>query len=118
MFGEQLSDDFQEALGAEMPIGLVDSSWGGTIIEAWSPPEVRKEIKLISNDQNLRVCNRVFNFGNFCSDQLQTVYKRCIGPHRYLSLSFKLTNQVASFTQSANDSQAELFIVRCYWLTL
>ena len=22
-----------------MPIGLIDSSWGGTIIEAWSPPE-------------------------------------------------------------------------------
>ena len=40
MFGQQLSDDFQEALGVEMPIGLVDSSWAGTIIEAWSPPEV------------------------------------------------------------------------------
>ena len=22
-----------------MPIGLIDSSWGGTIVEAWSPPE-------------------------------------------------------------------------------
>ena len=22
-----------------MPIGLVDASWGGTFIEAWSPPE-------------------------------------------------------------------------------
>ena len=32
-------------------------------------------------------------------------------------LSFKLTNQVASFIQSANDSQAVLFIVCCYWLT-
>ena len=39
MFGERLSDDFQE-VGVDMPIGLVGSSWGGTIIEAWTPPEV------------------------------------------------------------------------------
>ena len=39
--------------------------------------------------------------------------------HSFLaSLSFKLTNHVASFTQSANDSQAELFMVCCYWLTV
>ena len=31
-------------------------------------------------------------------------------------LSFKLTNKAASFIQSANDSQAELYIVYCYWL--
>ena len=31
-------------------------------------------------------------------------------------LSFKLTNKAASFIQSANDSQAELFIVYCHWL--
>ena len=33
-YGEQLYDEL------EVPIGLIDSSWGGTIIEAWSPPEV------------------------------------------------------------------------------
>ena len=32
-FGEQLWED----LG--VPIGLVESTWGGTIVEAWSPPE-------------------------------------------------------------------------------
>ena len=41
MFGERLYDDFREGMGVDMPIGVVDSSWGGTIIEAWSPPEVR-----------------------------------------------------------------------------
>ena len=33
-------------------------------------------------------------------------------------LSFKLTNQVTSFTQSANESKAELFILSCYWLAV
>ena len=33
-------------------------------------------------------------------------------------LSFKLTNQVPSFTQSTNESKAELFIVCCYWLAV
>ena len=32
-FGEQLFDE----LG--VPIGLIESTWGGTIVEAWSPPE-------------------------------------------------------------------------------
>ena len=36
-FGEQLNDE----LG--VPIGLIDTAWGGTIIEAWSPPEVLLE---------------------------------------------------------------------------
>ena len=27
----------------EVPIGLIDSSWGGTIVEAWSPQEVLDE---------------------------------------------------------------------------
>ena len=32
-FGEQIYDE------TSVPIGLVDASWGGTFIEAWSPPE-------------------------------------------------------------------------------
>ena len=36
-FGEQLHDEL------EVPIGLIDSAWGGTIIEAWSPPDVMEE---------------------------------------------------------------------------
>ena len=36
-FGEQLHDEL------EVPIGLIDSAWGGTIIEAWSPLEVMEE---------------------------------------------------------------------------
>merc|ERR1711936_311411 len=36
-FGEQLVDEL------EVPIGLIDSSWGGTIVEAWSPQEVLDE---------------------------------------------------------------------------
>ena len=31
-FGEQLWEDLQ------VPIGLIESTWGGTIVEAWSPP--------------------------------------------------------------------------------
>ena len=39
--------------------------------------------------------------------------------HSFLaSLSFKLTNHVASFTQSANDNQEDYFIVCCYLLTV
>ena len=33
-FGEQLYDEL------DVPIGLVQTAWGGTIVEAWSPPEV------------------------------------------------------------------------------
>ena len=33
IFGEQLYDELN------VPIGLIESSWGGTIIEAWSPPD-------------------------------------------------------------------------------
>ena len=36
-FGEQLVDEL------EVPIGLIDTSWGGTIVEAWSPQEVLDE---------------------------------------------------------------------------
>jgi len=32
-FGEQLWDELQ------VPIGLIESTWGGTIVEAWSSPE-------------------------------------------------------------------------------
>ena len=50
MFGEQLHDDLDgtqspllvnchRVFKPGMPIGLIDSSWGGTIVEAWSPPE-------------------------------------------------------------------------------
>ena len=36
-FGEQLYDEL------EVPIGLIQTAWGGTIVEAWSPPEVIEE---------------------------------------------------------------------------
>ncbi|XP_065346024.1 LOW QUALITY PROTEIN: sialate O-acetylesterase-like [Cloeon dipterum] len=36
LFGERLS----QALGNSRPIGLIDSSWGGTDIEAWFSPRV------------------------------------------------------------------------------
>ena len=36
-FGQQLNDQLK------VPIGLIDSAWGGTILEAWSPPEVIQE---------------------------------------------------------------------------
>jgi len=35
LYGMTLADVF----GEDYPIGLIDVSWGGTIIEAWSPPE-------------------------------------------------------------------------------
>ena len=76
--------------------------------------------------------NREYQDLEFFPDQLQTFIERCIGPQRFQMwknfskisfpfwqvLSFKLTNQVASFIQSANDSQTELFIVCCYWLNV
>ena len=37
MFGEQIQDE------VGVPIGLIDSSWGGTNIEAWMPPEALAE---------------------------------------------------------------------------
>ena len=40
------------------------------------------------------------------------------GKNRFLWQNIHLCNQVSSFIQSANDSQAELFIVFCYWLTV
>ena len=33
-FAEQIQDEL-----AGIPIGLIDATWGGTIVEAWSPPE-------------------------------------------------------------------------------
>ncbi|KAF4532324.1 hypothetical protein B566_EDAN003627 [Ephemera danica] len=36
MFGERMSD----SLGNSRPIGLIDSTWGGTYIEAWSSNDV------------------------------------------------------------------------------
>merc|ERR1719450_789722 len=36
-YGEQLYDEL------EVPIGLIHTAWGGTIVEAWSPPEVIEE---------------------------------------------------------------------------
>ena len=36
-FGEQIYDETQ------VPIGLIQTAWGGTIVEAWSPPEVMEE---------------------------------------------------------------------------
>ena len=36
-FGEQLYDEL------EVPIGLIQTAWGGTIVEAWSPQEVLDE---------------------------------------------------------------------------
>ena len=44
MFGEQLHDDLEG-----VPIGLIDSSWGGTIVEAWSPPEALAECGVTDN---------------------------------------------------------------------
>ena len=37
-WAEQVQDELREQ-GHSVPIGLVDATWGGTIIEAWSPPE-------------------------------------------------------------------------------
>ena len=48
-FGEQLYDEL------EVPIGLIQTAWGGTIVEAWSPPEVIQECGVAdegSNDSN------------------------------------------------------------------
>ena len=48
-FGEQLYDEL------EVPIGLIQTAWGGTIVEAWSPPEVIQECGVEdegSNDSN------------------------------------------------------------------
>ena len=36
-YGEQLYDEL------DVPIGLIHTAWGGTIVEAWSPPEVIQE---------------------------------------------------------------------------
>jgi len=36
-YGEQLYDEL------DVPIGLIQTAWGGTIVEAWSPPEVMQE---------------------------------------------------------------------------
>ena len=32
-----------------IPIGLIDSSWGGTIVEAWSPPEALEQCGVTDN---------------------------------------------------------------------
>jgi len=51
-FGQQVQDD----LGGDIPFGLVDATWGGTIIEAWSPPEVMEACGITdegtNNEQN------------------------------------------------------------------
>ena len=39
-FAEQIQDEMRVKRGHTVPIGLIDATWGGTIIEAWSPPEV------------------------------------------------------------------------------
>ena len=43
MFGEQIHDEIG------VPIGLIDSSWGGTNIEAWMPPETLAECGVTDN---------------------------------------------------------------------
>ncbi|CAB3376685.1 Hypothetical predicted protein [Cloeon dipterum] len=45
-FGERLSDHFNNS----RPIGLIDSSWSGTRIEAWSSPRVAAECNTPAND--------------------------------------------------------------------
>ena len=49
-FGEQIYDEIN------VPIGLIDASWGGTFIEAWSPPEALEACGVdddgVGNDKN------------------------------------------------------------------
>lgn len=49
LFGEQLYDDFSQLASNPVPIGLIDVSWGGTIIEAWSPPEALEACEVNDN---------------------------------------------------------------------
>jgi sialate O-acetylesterase len=40
LFGKNL---FVNTLQSKVPVGLVSSCWGGTIVQSWSPPEVMKQ---------------------------------------------------------------------------
>jgi sialate O-acetylesterase len=44
-FGKQLYDKYR------VPIGLVSSNWGGTIVQAWSSPEALSKCKVSEDEQ-------------------------------------------------------------------
>ena len=46
-FAEQIQDEL-----AGIPIGLIDATWGGTIIEAWSPPEALEACDVADDGTN------------------------------------------------------------------
>lgn len=53
--------DVHKALNKSVPIGLVESDWGGTRVEAWSPPSA-----LVScSTDNTTVCEETEQ--NACS---------------------------------------------------
>ena len=69
-FGQQLNDQ----LG--VPIGLIDSAWGGTIIEAWSPPEVIVDcgVKDEGTNDNANHNNYLFNSMIFPLRRMRKVF--------------------------------------------
>ena len=71
-FGQQLNDQ----LG--VPIGLIDSAWGGTIIEAWSPPQVIQECGVEDEGVNEENNHNVFLWNSMIHPLLRMTIKGAI----------------------------------------
>ena len=71
-FGQQLNDQ----LG--VPIGLIDSAWGGTIIEAWSPPQVIQECGVGDEGVNEENNHNVFLWNSMIHPLLRMTIKGAI----------------------------------------
>ena len=91
-FGTHL---FDSSLDSKVPLGLVSNNWGGTGIQAWSPPEVMRkckrfevvsDIKMYPNVDKIKVFMERNTAGDVDPNVPSTLYYAMITPYKSMKI--------------------------------
>lgn len=87
-FGKNI---FDNSLQRSIPVGLVSDNWGGTIVEAWSPPSVIQECGESANKKGLtnpdtHINQRIKDEDEFNPNAYSVLYNTMIYPFRDMNI--------------------------------
>ena len=89
-----------------MPVGLVESSWGGTRIEPWTPPAGFEKIPALAKFAETKITNT----NKISNTRPMAIYNAMIAPLAGFSMRGALWYQGESNCMSTNNPDGAIYI--------
>ena len=84
---------FDNSLNRSVPVGLVSDNWGGTVIEAWSPPSVMEKCYSVEMEVKNADYDPIFSNSEFDPNVYSSLYNTMIYPFRDMTIKGALWYQ-------------------------